>query len=201
MILAAGCFTHSAVERSAAPLVELQDYQPVAVLPPADASGFAGSGALLRTAIHEALKAKNFTVTEPARADEVVRERNLSAEEISRGAAIQVRLGEALRSRIILVATFLDYRSQRSYVSSDTSQVWHGGAYEYQSLPTYHQGVCEMKIRLKMLAVEQGTAVWTAEGRASGPGGSERELLRRLVTDLTRTLPFLPENSRNSPVR
>ena len=193
MPLAAGCMMRLTVDRSAPPVVDLKKYQPVAILPPADAPGFAGSGALLLAASQEVLKAKNFSVTVPQRADQVLQEMNLSAREVSRDPALRRRFGEILRSRIILVPTLLDYRSQKSYISSSTTQVWQGGAYEYQSLPTYHQGFCEMKISLEMFDVEKGTAVWTAEGRGRGLSGSEGGILRHLVMDLTRDLPLLPE--------
>ena len=192
-LLTAGCLTRLAVDRSSPPVVDLKNFQPAAILPPADTPGFAGSGALLLAASREALKAKNFSVTAPARADQALQEMNLSAREVSREAALLRRFGQSLRARIILVATFLDLRVQRSYVSPSTTQVWHEGAYEYQSLPTFHQGVCEMKISLKLLDAENGTAVWTAEGRGRGPSGSEAGILRQLVADLTKGLPLLPE--------
>ena len=166
LILATGCFTHLAVDRSAPPAVDLKDYQPVAILPSSDAPGFAGSGSLLRAATQEVLKAKNFAVTAP-----------------EKGGAF----------RITLVATFLDYRRQKSYISSSTSQVWPGASYEYQSLPTYHQGSCEMKVRLKMLDSEKGALIWTAEGTGRGPSGFEERILRHLVEDLLKDLPLLPE--------
>jgi len=193
LILAAGCLTRLAVDRSMRPAVDLNDYQPVAILPPADWPAFPDAGALLRTASREALKAKNFSLTEPEKAEQALQAMNLSAAEISRDAALQRRFGKSLQARIILVPILLDFRSQRSYISSSTTQVWHDGSYEYQSLPTYHQGVCEMKISLKMIDVEKGTVVWAAEGRGRGPSGSKEEILRRLVMDLTDGLPFLPK--------
>jgi hypothetical protein len=192
LVLAAGCMTRLAVERSTPPAADLSAYQPVAILPPPDAPGFAGSGELLFAASREALLTRNFAVTAPERADKVLQEMNLSAPEVSGDPALRRRFGEALRSRTVLLTALSDYRSQKSYISSSTTQVWHGAAYEYQSLPTYHQGICEMKISLKMLETEKGTLLWAAEGRGRGPSGTEADLLRRLVADLTRDLPFLP---------
>ena len=193
ILLVPGCFTSLAVDRLAPPVVDLKDYQPVAILPPADASGFAGSGSLLLTASQEVLKAKNYAVTAPERGVQVLQDMNQTPEEVSRNAALLRRFSESLRSRIILVATFLDYRLQKSYISSATSQVWQGAYYEYQSLPTYHQGFCEMKVSLKLLEAKKGAVVWAAEGRGRGPSASEERILRHLVADLMKDLPLLPE--------
>jgi hypothetical protein len=193
MIHAKGCFTHLAVERSAPPGVDLKDYQPVAILPSADTPGFADSGSLLLTTSQEILKAKNFTVPPPERAFQVLQDMNQTPQEVSRNAGLLRRFGESLSSRTLLLATFLDYRTQKSYLSSSTSQVWQGASYEYQSLPTYHQGICEMRVSLKMLDVEKGTVVWAAEGKGRGPSGAEKRILRQLVADLMKDLPLLPE--------
>jgi hypothetical protein len=193
LIVATGCFTSLTVERSAPPTVDLSDYQPVALLPPPDVAGFPGSGALLLRRSGELLKAKNFIVTPPERGVQVLQEMNQSPQEVSRNVALLRRFGESLRSRIIIVPTFLDYRTQKSYISASTSQVWRGASYEYQSLPTYHQGISEMNVRLKMLDSEKGTVVWTAEGKGRGPSGSEERILRQLVEDLMKDLPLLPE--------
>ena len=193
MLLATGCFTHLAVERSAPPGVDLKDYQPVAILPSADTPGFADSGSLLLTTSQEILKAKKFTVPPPERAFQVLQDMNQTPQEVSRNAGLLRRFGESLSSRSLLLATFLDYRTQKSYISSSTSQVWQGASYEYQSLPTYHQGICEMRVSLKMLDVEKGTVVWAAEGKGRGPSGAEKRILRQLVADLMKDLPLLPE--------
>jgi hypothetical protein len=193
MLFAMGCFPSLTVDRSAPPAVDLKDYQPVAILPSPDAAGFAGSGSLLLTTSQEYLKTKNFIVTPPERGVPVLLDMNQTPEEVSRNAGLLRRFGEALRSRIVLVATILDYRTQKSYISSSTSQVWRGASYEYQSLPTYHQGISEIKVRLKMLDSEKGTAVWTAEGKGRGPSGSEERILRNLVEDLMKDLPLLPK--------
>ncbi len=193
MIFAAGCFTHLAVDRSAPPAVDLKDYLPVAILPSADAPGFAGSGSLLLAASLETLQGKNFAVTAQEKSVQTLQDMKRSSQEVSRNAGLLRRFSETLRSRIILVAAFLDYRMQKSYLSSGTSQVWQGASYEYHSLPTYHQGFCEMKVNLKMLDAEKGAVVWAAEGRGRGPSGSEERILRQLVADLMKDLPLLPE--------
>ncbi|MBP1713870.1 MAG: hypothetical protein H6Q42_2073 [Deltaproteobacteria bacterium] len=193
LILAMGCFTRLTVDRPAPPLVDLKDYQPVGILSSSDAPGFTGSGWLLLKASQDVLKEKHFAVTAPERSLQVLQDMNQSPEEVSRDARLLRRFGESLSSRILLVATFLNYRRQKSYISSGTSQVWQGASYEYQSLPTYHQGICEMKVSLKMLDAEKGTVVWRAEGSGRGPSGSEERILRQLVEDLMKDLPLLPE--------
>jgi hypothetical protein len=193
VILETGCFTQLRVERSAPPLVDLESYQPMAVLPSADAPGFPGSGSLVVTASREVLMAKNFVLTAPERGIQAIQEMGQTPEAVSRNAALLRRFAESLGSRIVLVASFLEFRSQKSYISSGTTQVWQGGSYEYQTLPTYHQGTCEMKVSLKLLEVEKAAVVWSAQGSGRGPSGSEEAILRQLVADLLKELPILPE--------
>jgi len=193
LFLATGCFTSLAVDRSAPPVVALKDYQPIAILPSPDAPGFTGSGSLLLIVNQEVLKAKNFVLIPLQRAAQVLQDMHQTPQEVSGNAALLRRFGESLNSRIILLPAFLDYRTQKSYISSSTSQVWRGSSYEYQSLPTYHQGICEMRVTLKMLDSEKGVVVWRAEGKGRGPSGAEEKILRLLVEDLMKDLPLLPE--------
>jgi hypothetical protein len=193
MLLAAGCFTPLTVDRLLPPAGEFRDDRPMAILPAADAPGFAGSGALLQTTSLEILKAKHFVVTAPERGLQALQAMNQTPEAVSRNAGLLRRFGESLNAPIIFLATFLDFRTQKSYLSSSTTKVWQGASYEYQSLPTYHQGICEMKVSLKILDSEKGAVVWTAEGKGRGPSGSEQRILRLLVEELLKDLPLLPE--------
>jgi hypothetical protein len=192
MLLSGGCLTRLSVDRSGPPAVALEKHQPTAILPAADAPGFAGSGALLTKEAGESLAAKNFTVVAPERSLRALLEMNRSAPEVSRNPIYLRWFGDSLAARLVLLASFIDFRTQKSYVSSRTFQVWQGASYEYHSLPTYYQGMSEMKIRLKLLDPQTGGSVWESEGSARGPAGSEEEILRRLAADLLLGLPPLP---------
>jgi len=193
MIFVMGCFTSLAVAPSPPPAVDMRNDQPMAVLPPPDAAGFTGSGSLLLKINYELLKAKNFVVIPPEKGVHVLQEMAHPAQEVSRTPGLLRRFAESIGSPIVMVPIFLDYRPQKSYISSSTSQVWQGASYEYQSLPTYYQGFSEMKVCLKMFDSEKGEVVWTAEGKGRGPSGSEERILRHLVETLKKHLPLLPE--------
>jgi hypothetical protein len=185
-----GCLTRLQVDRPAPPLLDLKDHQPLAVLPVPDAPGYRHSGLSLQRATEDGLKEKNFALVAQEDLAQVLANLNQPAKDLSSDPALLARFRTALGSKILVVGTFLSYRVQKSYISPNITEVWPGaGPFpEYQSLPTYHQGTCAMKVRLQMLESGKGSVVWTAEGTASGPSGSEEKVLHSLIEDLMKDL-------------
>jgi len=190
-ILTSGCFTHLSVDRSTPPLIDFRDYQPMAILPIADVPAHPGSGSNLQRAIQEALEKKKFVLVAPERVGQVLLDLNQTPQGLLGDPGLLARFSEASGAKLIVVGALLDYRVQKSYFSSGTSQVWEGAFYEYQSLPTYHQGTCQMKVRLRVFEAQKGAGVWLAEGRGGGPSGSREKILRSLVEDLMKAVPPL----------
>ena len=194
LFFTAGCFTRLQVDRPAPPLLDLKAHQPLAVLPVPDAPGYRYSGFRLQRATEEGLKEKNFTLVDQETLTQVFANLSQPVKDLSSDPALLARLRTALGSKLLVVGTFLSYRVQKSYISPTVTEVWPGAGSlpEYQSLPTYYQGTCAMKVRLQMLESEKGSVVWTAEGTGSGPSGSEERVLHALVEDLMKDLDPLP---------
>jgi len=189
-----GCFTRLSVDRSDPPILDLKNYQPLAILPVPDAPGYRHSGFSLQLAAEEVLKEKRFALVGQEKVVQVLTDLKQTAQGVSSDSTLLARFSAALGSKILLVGTFLYYRVQKSYISPNISEVWPGAGSlpGYQSLPTYHQGTCEIKVRLQMLESEKGTVVWMAEGKGTGPSGSETKILNLLIEDLMKDLLPLP---------
>jgi hypothetical protein len=166
----------------------------VAILPVPDAPGYRLSGFSLQLATEEVLKEKRFTLISQEKLAPVLANLNQPTQVLSSDPEMLARVRAALGSKILVVGTFLSYQELKSYISPSLTEVWPGAGSlsEYQSLPTYHQGTCTMKVRLQMLESEKGTVVWTAEGTGSGPIGSKEQVLHLLLEDLMNDLPSLP---------
>ena len=165
LLLTPGCFTRLSVDKTAPPLLDLKNYQPVAILPIPDFRGHPGSGFNLQRMIEEGLTQKGFAVVAPERVINALMDLNQSPLSPSPNPNHLPRVGEALGSKILVVGSFLDYRLQKSYIllGHHPSLGWR--LYGYQSLPTYHQGICQIRVRLQMIESEKGSTVWTAEGK------------------------------------
>jgi len=188
-----GCFTRLSIDRSDPPLLDLKNYQPLAILPVPDAPGYPHSGLGLQVAAEEALQEKRFALVAQEKVVQVLTDLNQTAQGVSSDPSLLARFSAALGSKMLVAGTFLSYRVQKSYIAPNISEVWPGAGSlpGYQSLPTYHQGTCEIRVRLKMLESEKGTVVWLAEGKGSGPSGSEAKILHWLMEDLMKGLPTL----------
>jgi hypothetical protein len=192
-----GCFTRLSVDRSDPPILDLNNYQPLAILPVPDAPGYPHSGLSLQVAAEEVLQEKRFALVGQEKVVQVLTDLNQTARGVSSDPPLLARFSAALGSKMLVVGTFLSYRVQKSYIAPNISEVWPGAGSisGYQSLPTYYQGTCEIRVRLQMLESEKGAVVWMAEGKGSGPSGSEAKILHWLIEDLMKGLPPLPQQT------
>jgi len=193
MILISGCFSRVSVDRSIPPPVNLKDFQPAVILPIADFPAGPESGSALLRATQEVLEQKGMVLISQERVGRVLADLNQTPQGLLADPSLLLSFADTSGAKLVVAGILLDYRVQKSYISSGTSQVWQGGFYEYQSLPTYYQGTCQMKVRLQMLDARMGKVVWLAEGRGSGPSGSQERILRSLVEDLMKEIPALRE--------
>jgi hypothetical protein len=173
--------------------VNLKDYQPMAILPIRDAPGYPESGARLDIDLRAVLASKGYSLINPKEVsqtlDEFPSDQNLPSDQ-----DLVQKIRPRLLAKILVVGTLLEYRVQKSYVRSQTFQVWEGPRYDYQFLPTYHQSLCQIKLILRMLDMENGSVVWLAEGMADGPAFSADEMGKRLVHLLLQQIPsFSPK--------
>jgi hypothetical protein len=196
----AGCFYNLNLDRSSPLEVNLMDYQPTAFLPVPEASGFPESAAKLNGFIRARLAAKGFSLRNPEEVSLALEEIGLIPHTSQKLLAQPVslrKLGERLKVRLIFAGTLLDYHLQKSYVRSTAFQVWDGTMYDYRSLPTYHQGAGQIRLKLMLFAPEKGSVVWMAEGTVRGPSSSADALGEKLVNRLLADLPTLIPSSKD----
>jgi hypothetical protein len=180
--------------------VNIRDYQPIAFLPVSEASGFPESAAKLNGFIRARLAAKGFSLLNPEDVSLALEEVGLithtSQKLLAQPASLR-QLGERLKVKLIFAGTLLDYHLQKSYIRSTAFPVWDGTMYDYRSLPTYHQGAGQIRLKLMLFAPEKGSVVWMAEGTARGPSSSAEALGENLVNRLLADLPTLTAASKD----
>jgi hypothetical protein len=191
VLLSAGCIYRLKLDRSYPLKVNLKDFQPLAVLPIRDAAGYPESGVTLYLSAQHFLTQKGYTLVNPSEVARAMAELNLTPENLLSDPPALANSSKLMKARLLVVGTILEYRFQKSYVSSQDFQVWDGAVYQYRTLPTYHQGTCQMRLRLRMLDPEKGSLVWLAEGSTSGPSSSAEVLKEKLVERLLESLPSL----------
>jgi hypothetical protein len=190
-LLSAGCVYRLKLDRSYPLNGTLKDFQPLAVLPIRDAAGYPESGVILYLSVQRFLAQKGYTLVNPSAVARTMAELNLTPENLLSDPPALANASKLMKARLLVEGTILEYSFQKSYVSSQDFQVWDGPVYQYRTLPTYHQGTCQMRLRLRMLDPEKGSSVWLAEGSSSGPSSSAEFLKEKLVERLLESFPSL----------
>jgi hypothetical protein len=188
----AGCFYGLKVDQSFFREENFKDFQPTVILPVEDVAGHPQSGSDLTSSIYEILKAKGYRLVPFQEVSAVLEEFNLTPPILLSSRAALLKANERLQAKLLLTGTLLEYSLQKSFVRSESFQVWDGGLYEYRTLPTYYQGICQIKLMLRMVDMEKGSVLWMTEGRIRGPGQIANKLGKRLVERLLNDLPALP---------
>jgi hypothetical protein len=163
---AGGCFYKLHLGQVDDLTVDLKSLQPIALLPIQDFPGFPESGLTLVTPIQDLLVKKGWTLIQPSQTSPVLEEFELRPQNLLTDPSSLIKVNERLRAKLFLVGTILGYRAEKSFVRSQDFpiwDVWNGPGYEYWSLPTYHQGTCQMTLRLSLLDPEKGSVIWKAE--------------------------------------
>jgi hypothetical protein len=191
ILLIAGCVYNLNLEKSSPLPGNPKDHQPIAVLPIQDASGYPQSGANLHSSARAVLAAKGYTLINAAEVSQALEELGLSPPALLSDQASLTKANERLRAKLLMVGTILEYRVQKSYMRPQAFQVWEGASYEYRTLPTYHQGTCQIGLKLRLVEPEKSSVVWIAEGRIRGPSTAAEVLGRRLVERLLENIPPL----------
>ncbi len=193
-ILAPGCFYKMDLAKVNGRNVDLKSLQPIALLPIQDFPGFPESGSNLIIPLQDLLARRGCTLIQASATSQVLEELDLRPQILLSAPSSLMKVNERLQAKLFLVGTILEYRVEKSFLRSKEFplwDVWNGRGYEYRILPTYHQGTCQMRLRLSLLEAERGSVIWMAEGRVSGPTSSIEALGRRLVQGLLENFPSL----------
>jgi hypothetical protein len=180
LLFLCGCTVVQLSGQEASPLnVQVRDFQPIAVLPVPDIPNNPNIAAQLFSFLREDLTEKGYRLVPVSVVNVAMGERSVSG--VSPDPTVLKEFAKQTRAKLILVVNILDYRTQKSYLSSGTFQVWNGSLYDYEALPTWHQGLLQIRVALKLLDPEKNEVVWSVEGQVQGPTGTQLSLLRRLV--------------------
>lgn len=187
----AGCFYKLTVDKTVFREVNFEDFQPVALLPIPDASGYPQSGADLNSFTRTVLLSKGYKLIPPGEVSAALEEFGLTPQGLLSNPSSLIKIKELLQAKLLITGTILNYSLQKPYVRAEAFEVWEGGRYEYRALPTYHQGACQIGLMLRVLELERGSVLWMAEGKILGPSQAEKSLGKRLVERLLAGLPAL----------
>ncbi|NWG75365.1 MAG: hypothetical protein HXY24_12270, partial [Rubrivivax sp.] len=169
ILFSAGCIYKLNLQKGSALEVDLRDFQPIAILPIQDAPGYPESGTNLYASAQNLLAKKGYTLINPGKISQAIAELGLTSLKWLSDPSSLIKVNERIEAKLLMIATILEYQVEKSYVRSRDFQVWDGSVYEYWALPTYHQGIFQMRLRLSMLEPVKGSLVWKTEGRVSGP--------------------------------
>jgi hypothetical protein len=193
-ILPVGCFYKMDLAKVNGPNVDLQSLQPIALLPIQDFPGFPESESNLVMPLQDLLARRGCALIQASATSQVLEELDLRPQNLLAAPSSLMKVNERLQAKLFLLGTILEYRVEKSFIRSQEFplwDVWNGRGYEYRTLPTYHQGTCQMRLRLSLLEADRGSVIWMAEGRVRGPSSSIEALSRKLVQGLLENFPSL----------
>ncbi len=189
--LSSSCAHKVRLDRSTPLQVAADDFQPIALLPLPEASGYPESGTDADSFIALSFATKGYRVIDSLAVSKILGHLGLSSEKIFSDPSGLRRFKEESGAKLLLIGNFLDYRIRKAHLGEKTYQVWDGVTYEYQSLPTYYKGTFQARLKLRLMNPENGHVVWTAEGSAEGSSLSAKTLIQKLIHELLEELPSL----------
>lgn len=188
LFVLSGCWYRLSLDQSHPSTIDLKDFQPIAVLPIPDVPDHPQIASHLSASVREFLAEEGYSLVPPSAVAKGLEEAGLSGPGLLSDHTSLRKFAERTKAKLLLVGNILEYRTQKSYVRSQTFQVWTGSVYDYETLPTYHQGTMQMRLVLKLWDPQKNQLVWMAEGHASGPSSTEvslgKGLVRRLMVDM-----------------
>lgn len=193
-LLAVGCFYKLDLEKVNPLNVDLKNLQPIALLPIQDFPGVPESGSNLVFPVQDFLVGKGYHPINPSEVSQVLEELDLTPQNLLADPLSLRKVNERLQAKLFLAGSILEYRVEKSFIRSKDVpvwDVWDGPGYRYQTLPTYYQGTCQMRLRLSLLDPVKGSMIWMAEGTVNGPGRSIKALEKKLVEGLLGNFPSL----------
>jgi hypothetical protein len=190
-LFAAGCLANLDLMRPVPLRVDPKDHQPVALLPISDAKGFPSSGSKIFAAARNFLEKRGYLLVDSAEVSRRLEPFSESPFSLFANADFARDFAAQVQAKLLLIGSLAEYHLGKSYVGSQTEQVWEGGLFDYRMLPTYHWGDSRIRLRFKLLDSETGLIVWMAEGVLQSPRGSSESLSKKLTEGLLADLPSI----------
>lgn len=191
-LFGAGCFYNLDLERPVPLRVDPKDHQPVALIPISDAKGFPSSGSKILSAARNFLQNRGYRLVDSAEVSQRLKPYPGPPSSLFSNADFVRDFAAQVQAKLLLIGSLAEYRLGKSYVGTQTEQVWQGGLFDYRMLPTYHWEHSRIRLIFKLVDSETGKIVWMAEGVLQGPSVSPDSLSEKLVEGLLEDLPTIP---------
>ena len=186
--LLGACLYRVNMEPPVSPKVDPAKYQPLALLPVQDASGYPASGSDLYPIIRDSLEKKGYNLVSESEVAGTLEEMKLTSLLLLSDRDSLKKFAERLQVRLLMIATLPEYSVQKSRLGSQTLQVWDGASFTDQMLPTFFGGSSQVRLILRMFESEKGELVWMSEGTIRASRESAKTYARKLAERLLRAL-------------
>jgi hypothetical protein len=192
LLFGTGCFYNLDIKRPVPLGVDPKDFQPIALVPISDAKGLPSSGSKIYRAAQNFLRKRGYLLVDSAEISQTLERLSVTPLSLFSNPDLAQKFAAQCRAKLVLMGLLAEYRPGKSYLGTQTEQVWEGGLLDYRILPTYHLAYSRMRLIFKLVDSETGRIVWLAEGVLQGPSRSFNSLGKKLTERLLEDLPSLP---------
>ena len=191
LVFGASCFHNLHLERSVPLRINPKDYQPVALIPISDAKGFPSSGFSIYAAAQDFLLQRGYRLVDSEEVSRRLEQFSQAPFSLFSTADFSREFAAQVQAKLLLIGLIAEYRPGKSYLGTQTEQVWEGGLYDYRTLPSYHWGSSRIRLLFKLVDGKTGKVVWMAEGVLQGPSGSSPSLSKKITEGMLEDLPSI----------
>jgi hypothetical protein len=184
-----GCFSRVILEPAVSLKIDPREYQPVALLPLPAAPGTADAGSELYPFIRDSLGKKGYTLVKDAEVLEALEEMKLNPALLVSERHSRIRICERLKARLLMIGILPEYRVQKSYLGSQSSEAFDGESFSSRLLPTYFRGSSQVHLVLRIFESQKGELVWLSKGTIRASSDSAGTYSRKLADRLLQSLP------------
>ena len=184
-----GCFSRVTLETAVSLKIDPREYQPVALLPLHAASGPADPGAELYPFLRDSLEKKGYNLVKEEEVLVALEEMKLNPALLVSEQDSRIKICERLKARLLMIGILPVYKIQKSYLGSQSSEVFDGDSFSDRLLPTYFRGSSQVHLVLRIFEAQKGELVWSSKGTIRASSDSAGTYSRKLADRLLQSLP------------
>lgn len=184
-----GCFSRVTLEPAVSLKIDPREYQPVALLPLHAASGPADPGAELYPFLRDSLEKKGYNLVKEEEVLVALEEMKLNPALLVSEQDSRIKICERLKARLLMIGILPVYKIQKSYLGSQSSEVFDGDSFSDRLLPTYFRGSSQVHLVLRIFEAQKGELVWSSKGTIRASSDSAGTYSRKLADRLLQSLP------------
>ncbi len=184
-----GCFYRVTLEPAVSLKIDPREYQPVALLPLHAASGPADAGAELYPFLRDSLQEKGYALVKEEEVLVALEEMNLNPVLLVSERDSRIKICERLKARLLMIGILPEYKVQKSYLGSQSSEAFDGQSFSDRLLPTYFRGSSQVHLVLRIFEAQKGDLVWLSKGTIKASSDSAGTYSRKLADRLLQSLP------------